>query len=346
MRAMMRMKRTLTVNDARNPWAGIGRPAEGDVLSMRRVDETLAFDFYWGRDAESRSLLVLRHSPPSATISRLPHLRGVEILQRPPERDGRVALVIRLLDNALLEVFRELCLDIINVARRAETEADAVARTVARMWRWHHLLRGGRGLLGAEEQMGIIGELMVIERYLIPALGAANAVDAWRGPLGAAQDFKCGRLLVEAKSRASKAANTVGVSSEHQLDCSPEESLFLHLSEIDSAGREEEGFTLTEIVSRVRNQIVAGGGNGERFDGLLGAAGFDAEDDYSGYRWVGGERAIYRVTGNFPRLVPGVLPREVHEVRYRVELSACGEWLVSPAALHSCLTGQQEENGA
>ena len=66
-----------------------------------------------------------------------------------------------------------------------------MSAALSRTWRWHHLLRGGRGtLLSPEEQKGLLGELFVLERLLLPRMDASSAVTAWRGPLGAPKDFE------------------------------------------------------------------------------------------------------------------------------------------------------------
>lgn len=59
--------------------------------------------------------------------------------------------------------------------------------------------------LSAEEQKGLIGELLVLERYLIPLFGPADATSAWVGPTGSPKDFECGRTAIEAKARRGAA---------------------------------------------------------------------------------------------------------------------------------------------
>ena len=92
-----------------------------------------------------------------------------------------------LLDSTQRDIFQTLCEDIISAAaRRPKSEAGAVSAALSRTWRWHHLLRGGRGtLLSPEEQKGLLGELFVLERLLLPRMDASSAVTAWRGPLAA-----------------------------------------------------------------------------------------------------------------------------------------------------------------
>ena len=84
-----------------------------------------------------------------------------------------------------------------------------VAEFLARTWRWHRLLQGSRdGRLGDEEQKGLIGELVVLERRLLrllPVLRALDAVRSWTGPLDTPRDFEISRIHVEAKARGRTA---------------------------------------------------------------------------------------------------------------------------------------------
>ena len=87
-----------------------------------------------------------------------------------------------------------------------------MSAALSRTWRWHHLLRGGRGtLLSPEEQKGLLGELFVLERLLLPRMDASSAVTAWRGPLGAPKDFEAARVAIEAKARRG-GATTVSLN--------------------------------------------------------------------------------------------------------------------------------------
>lgn len=321
-----------------SPWTEIGKPLDPARLNMRRVSEAFVFDFYWARDFSGHSLLVLRHSATSAPAGKLPQLRGVEIIRQRNSDDAKSGLVIRLLDATLEEIFLQLCRDILRCVEGAASESEAVARTVTRTWRWHHLLRGGAGLLSHEDQMGLIGELIVLEQYLLPSLDPARAVAAWCGPNGAAQDFKLAGVLVESKARVSSGANEVAISSEHQLNASSDD-MYLHLSVLDTTTDEgPEGFTVTDIAARVRGGLAGVPDALERFDALLAAAGFDFADDYSTQRWVGGERAVYHVIESFPRLIPSGLPPGIRNLRYWLDLSMCGDFLVSPSTLSKAIS--------
>ena len=329
-----------------DPWDDLAIPKDKTLISGRRVDETNKWDFYWGRDSDRRCLLLLRHAIPSAPRSRLPRLKGVEVFVEPGISGVKPSLVLRLLDSTLRDIFYRLCNDIIASASTAASETEAVAMTVARTWRWHHLLRGGGGgLLTAEEQKGLIGELLILERYGLALLPARNAVEGWLGPMGAPQDFVVGRTGVESKARATTTANEVVINSEYQLDDADLRALFLHISALDAAtSDDDEGFTVTAVACRIRDRLAASDELVvDRYNALLAAAGFRYDDDYSGTRWTGGERSIYRVEGAFPRLTKANLPSGISDVRYVLSVNECGAFLASPEALEAALTGESHD---
>lgn len=323
-----------------DPWQSLASPSDSTSITARRVGEAGKWDFYWGLDSGGHCLLVLRHDVASLPRERLPELKGIALLEEVPRDDDKPSLVFKLLDGSQRDIFHTLCMDIMSGAERARTEPEAVASAIVRTWRWHYLLRGGAGAkLSAELQKGLIGELLVLERYMLSALPPATALAAWKGPLGAAKDFTCGRVAIESKTRSSSTAATVIVSSEQQLDCTNLDDLFLHLSVLDPTPPEDDlGFTVTDVARRIRERVaVADAAAVDRLESLLAAAGFRFEDDYADARWSGGERAIYRVDGAFPRLTAALLPQSVSDVEYAVSLVACGDWLTRAAAIEGAL---------
>lgn len=324
-----------------DPWRGLSAPDSTTAVSALRVDPTNPWHLYWALDHDRRCLLVLRHGASAGPRQRLPHLREIEVRDEVLP-DGQPILVLRLLDPALRDVFHRLCTDIVGATLRCTSEAEAVDAAVARTWRWHHLLRGGGGgRLRAEEQKGLLGELLVLEQYLIPTLGPAAAIASWRGPLGASKDFVHHAVGVESKARGAAEAASVPISSELQLADEGLSHLFLHLCALDPATPGDEGaFTLPDVVERVRVALAtAGSAVLGRFEALLAAAGFLPEHDYSDAAWTGGERSVYRVAGDFPRLTPASVPAGVSAVRYLLALTGAGAHVVAPQILRSALAG-------
>ncbi len=325
-----------------DPWRDLTSPLSADALSARLVDANAPWRFYWARGLDRTPLLLLRHAAEASPKNPPPRLKGLEVTLAEPESDGGRVLALRLLDAAQREVFYLLCLDVIGAAANARNEAEAVALTVARTWRWHHLLRGGAdGRLSVEEQKGLIGELQVLEQLLLPQLNAADAVTAWLGPFGAPKDFEVGRIAIEAKARRGAATPFVAISSEHQLSTDGTDTLFLHVAELSQAADGTSGaFCLTEIAKRLHDAVArADQVAADLLEGRLIAAGFDWTDDYSDTVFVAGPPRMYRVSDGFPSITPAILGQGIERVRYSISLLTCEPFLVPADAARAAISG-------
>ena len=319
-----------------DPWEEIETPSFSDSITARRVDAELPWNFFWAKGSDGRVLLTLRHAIRSAPTTQLPRLRDLEVSLWPPDEEDTQLLVIKLVDSNQKEIFQVLCRDIMSAATRAESEAGAVAVTLMRTWRWHHLLRGGRStLLSPMEQMGLLGELLVLERLLLPHVDALSAVTAWRGPLGAPKDFEIARVGIEAKARRGGATPYISVGSENQLDESGVDQLYLHVAEFDQAPVDSpNGMTVADVVERIEDNLLSLDPSAcTSFEALLLAAGYRKEDDYSNFLWVEGATAIYSVTGDFPRIALSELRTGVSNVEYSVSLVECAPFETSADVL-------------
>lgn len=330
-----------------DPWEGLEPPPDADVINARRVDAKLPWNFYWARSSDRRCLLILGHKEESAPQNRLPVIKGIDVSLSDSDQQGQRMLTLKLHDSAQRDIFHRLCLDIVASASRANSEREAVELTLARTWRWHHLLRGGtRQKLSPEEQKGLIGELGVLQGLLLPVLSAFDAVAAWRGPLGAPKDFEIGRVCVEAKARRGAAEPYVLISSEHQLDLTGTDALFLHVVELAAAtDQSEDAFNVCGLANDIHQQIAGiDASAADHFDALLAAAGLNREEDYSDSRWIRGPDRLYRVDAGFPSVTPGQFPSGVSGVRYAVSLPDCEPWRVSSDEFRAALKGAGDGN--
>ena len=330
-----------------DPWSGISAPpAQASRISARRVTQETPWGLYWAVDADRNILLILQHGVTTRRSRRLPKLRGLRVEAQPAESGSDERIVIRLTDPEQRDIFLRFCRDIVEATILAQTEEQAVERFLARTWRWHRLLQGGRDKrLGDDEQRGLIGELVVLERHLLPVLGALDAVRCWTGPMGAPHDFEISRIHVEAKAQGS-ATPRVTISSEHQLESGNADRLFLHVTEVTTAAEGgPDALTVTDIATRIR-VVLAGRDMAavDLFEERLGAVVFDWTDDYSDKSWVVGQEALYEVRDGFPRITPAMVPGGVGNVRYMVALSACEDFRVVPASLPITVSGAANDS--
>ena len=331
--------RTMSSDD---PWAELARPTSIDAVSARRVDSDLRWGFFWGVSPDNHCLLLLRHRPESAPVSRLPRLRGVDMYETEGDEHGLRSLVLQLGDRAQREIFQRLCVDIVTSAGRAPTEREAVEAFLARTWRWHHLLRGGSdSRLSPEEQEGLIGELIVLSRIVLKLPALSAPISAWHGPTGAPKDFEIGRVCIEVKTHRGGATPTVEIHSEHQLDRTGVGALFLYVVNLTQQQTASQvGLTVTDYALTAQQAVAArDAGSVEAFETLLAAAGFRWEDNYSDSSWVEGEHRAFAVDQGFPSVVAASCPAGVSNVRYSLSLTQCAPYQVSTEAIFAALAG-------
>lgn len=255
-----------------DPWKGIAPPLAANAINAKRIDAELPWGYFWARGIDGKCLFVIQHSVEATPSSSLPRLQGVEVSDSEWLDGQSHILVFKLEESAQRDLFHQLCLDIMSCSSQAPTEREAVRLAIARTWRWHHLLRGGGNQrLSPEEQKGLIGELLVIERHLLPHLECADAIAAWGGPLGAPKDFAIGRVCIEVKTRRGAAAPHVKINSEAQLDDGGIGSLLLYVVDLDRAPSDAPAcFSLNDVAARVRDMIASlDQGALEVFEGML-----------------------------------------------------------------------------
>lgn len=304
-----------------DPWAEIGKA--GGSFTLRRVDASHPADFFWGRDGDGSCALVLVVDADTRVEEARPVLNGIKILEA-PDQDGKNAFVLVLKRDEDRELFRHLCEDIVAASRDKIGDQAFLASTIRRAWKWHSLLRGGANQrLGPQEQQGLIGELLFLER-LIKHLTPKAAIEAWRGPLDEPKDFAFLDRAVEVKARhVSKDA--VKISSEHQLQIIEGQQLSLAVVALSpSVADAPGGISLDSLVQRVREAVIAFDPSAdEGFDARLISAGYSTDYDYSDTWWVPVTTSAYAVGDGFPRIEATSLPEGVSLVTYWLRLDLC-----------------------
>lgn len=326
------------------PWATIAAPSAADAITARRVDADLKWDFFWGRAVDRKYLFALQHDDDAAPPGRLPNLRGIDITSVKPPSEQRRLLIFKLQDTAQAELFEKLCLDIVRATRASTTQKEAVAITLARTWRWHHLLRGGSiSKLNPEEQKGLIAELLVLERKVLPCFGPDASLGMWHGPLDAPKDFECVKICIEAKARRGAATPYIYISSASQLDRTGTDALFVFVLDLDLVPPgTTASFTVTDVARRIQTAITSSQSALAVFDKLLEAAGFQWEDDYSDFWWLEGQSRYYQVRDGFPAIAANDLSAGVSQVTYAVALPACALFAVAVDAITKALEATKD----
>ena len=286
------------------------------VAAQRRVTAEHACDLYADfTPPDQVGFVAISTDRPSLP----PQMRAI-ILERGERTDGRFSLRLILEHPALLPVFAALCQDIVT-STTVGVGPDTLAATVLeRLQRWRALLERDSAGLPETSLRGLIGELTVLDTRLLPTMTQQDAVHAWRGPLGASQDFLIGdgrRIEVKAVDRDADAVTVNGLA---QLDPGPDQ-LTLAVVRLQSTGPSAEGaITATRLVSRLRKALTADIDAAAMFETALASFGWHEHPSHDelAFRVVSIE--AYEVQDSFPRLTLHQVPRGVEEATYIASL--------------------------
>ena len=338
---MLTMTRACQMTSSGDPWSHI--PTHRFAVRVeRRADPEHPVDFYRARSTDGGYLFLLKN------ISRLqptttPVLRGVNVgFEKKP--DGTSELILELVDNEQISLFRALTQDFLNVtADLSETSSDIAAqRVMIRLERWQMLLRRQRtGVLSRQAIIGLVGELLFLRDKLLPTLGVEKALLAWRGPYRDEQDFAVTDYIIEIKTQLSTADQYLLISSESQLDDSSGKIAVCHQTLVSSPDHDEGAWTLNQLVEDLRGRCLAHSliAHDLLDAGLLGA-GYQTRSEYDEENWKPVIFRIFEVVDDFPRLVPAQLPAGVSNVRYRITLGVCDRFERTPDWLDGVILGR------
>ncbi len=304
---------TTTTMRIEDLWGTLRREA---VESQRRVDATHPFDLYADFEPPDRpGLILLCDERPNDA----PSLQAIGIERRRRE-DGRWSMRVFLEQPQLLNVFAELCRDIVEFTRHSARTALPSGLVLSRIERWRNLMQPEPAGLSRSQIRGLIGELLVLETEVLSQLSADQAVSSWTGPLGTSQDFRLpdGRKL-EVKA-IDRHADRVKINGLEQLD-SGGDPLQLVIVRLEDTGIDAEGaITAARLIARLRERLSQAPVALQAFEVLLAFVGWlDAFDSDSVV--VRHERTERHDVGEeFPRLIASIVPRGVTAATYEILL--------------------------
>lgn len=229
-------------------------------------------------------------------------------------------LAVSRKQSANLELFGEMIEDILAVLERSNrTESEHFRVVIDRISAWQRFMsREDDGILGAEAELGLLGELQILLLLIEAGVPASDAIDWWQGPADSLHDFVCPRGDIEVKSSTRVGPFSARVATVDQLDESLVQPLFLAAVQF---GLSASGFRLPDHIDSVRRLL------GEDEPTLLA---FEGKLFYAGYHQALASRyhrqfsyllaLFYEVTGTFPRLTKGTVPAGVVDTQYRIEI--------------------------
>jgi hypothetical protein len=297
----------------------------------RRVDPGHPQAWWWCIEPSGRYGLALYSVSGRELPSDLSELKGLNVAIRRQHSDGAHFLLLLLESGADWELFHTLCVDLVESTERATSPDNAVDVAITRLRRWRRFLSiGKKPGLTDEEVRGLLAELLFLRDELTTRVGIAAAIQGWSGPASHPQDFAIEDLAFEIKSHLISARQIIEITSLEQLE-STAPNLFLVVQDLSAAQASVAGsVTLAQLVKEIRELAdQAGQGIVDRFNDTVDGQGYEDGRKYGDIPFLDSGRRYFKVSENFPRIVRSEVPTEIPRVRYALDVSQCGRFLVS-----------------
>lgn len=251
---------------------------------------------------------------------KLPDGQGFSVDRVDPHGDGKTWIALARAPSGGAELFATMVADVAG-ALDAETGADETRLLrifIGRVRAWQEFMRKGAPTISAEEEVGLIGELIALASLIDAGLPAAIACAAWLGPVDGLRDFEIGTGGIEVKCTLSAVGFPARIGSLDQLDDSARQPLFvagLRLRQVES------GLALPDFVENMRD-VVRGDEEAERVlsERLVSAGYFDAHASRYSRRFVHVAARVVEIGPAFPRLTLARVPAGITKASYEIDL--------------------------
>jgi hypothetical protein len=259
----------------------------------------------------------------TSVISRnekLPEGLGFHVTRVNSEQDGLVWLALTKSPNGNLELFSAMVSDVLQAILATGTGDHSVELRafLGRIRAWQEFMRKGAVPLSAENEVGLVGELTVLEKMLEVGMAPEAAIRAWSGPLDGLRDFELGYGAIEVKTTVASAGLVAKIGSLEQLDDTNCKPIFLGAVKYALT---ESGQTLPEKISAISARLESDPITLSEFDDRVLAAGyFPAHSPQYHRRFSLRDIAILEIGENFPRLIHGNVKPGVISARYEINI--------------------------
>lgn len=306
----------------KNVWEELLTPDVGN-FSLRRVNAECLFDVFFAKDADNRYMLLFVTEESIPNIKKL-KLNGIDISVM--DFQNRYALKLTLSENNDWQIFANICSDLCDFILPCKKGSEAVQKFYSRLLYWQYFLKRNRRecILSEEEQAGLIGELLFINKFLFPKYDAESIVNFWTGIDKDVQDFYINDHRIEVKTCRSPAKNEVTISSAQQLynkNCKIVLSVF-YLG--PSHKTTPNAFSLFSLATEIAEKLKQSSLNAyDMFIQKLCQMGMDLSEQYDDKYFLCNTIKHFDVNDNFPKITPDMIAESITKVVYKIDLNSC-----------------------
>lgn len=316
------------MRDLRAAWRALAGGGEGEGWKTIHVGILAPCALLAGRRLPGDEEAVLLGFRNIGTVpeSHLPQGQGFEVCRVPGDRMGgdRFWMALARRPSGSPELFAMMAEDVVRMLESGTAgEEGLIYRFLARIRAWQDFMERHReGVLSPEGELGLFGELVLLESLIVAGMSAGNVLDGWQGPMDGLQDFRLGSGGIEVKTTLSAAGFPATITSLEQLDDSLCRPLFLAAVRL---GLDATGISLPDMAGVIREKLRGNQSALDTFEVRLVQAGLlgMAADQYSRrFRHV--SSAILLVDEGFPHITRANIHLAIRKARYEIDLDLAG----------------------
>jgi hypothetical protein len=278
------------------------------------------------RYPENEEVLLAGFSIRPPGQSDLPQARGFSVSRVGDDAagDALVWIGIARTPAASMEMFTIMAADLLesDASIGDVSELRAYHSFVSRIRSWQQFMERPRDRkLSESEEIGLFGELKVVQRLIRSGRPASEVLRMWKGPANGLRDFSLGTVDLEVKSTISPNGFPARIASLEQLDDADDRTIYLLAQRfaLDASGQ-----SLPELIEEVRQDL--GEGDELSFGRSLLMVGYEGAfaDEYV-RRFIDADVRAYRMDEHFPRLARSAVPLAIKSAKYDLDLDLVGD---------------------
>lgn len=314
-----------------SPWKNLTRPESSTGYSSTLCNPEHPFYFYWSKDFEGLNTFRFMGEFPSEIVERAPSMTGIKV--RTGIEGDRSHITLTVENNDDSQIFYYLSKSLMDATEILPIGKDSSAARVilTHLGRWQKILKNkGSKLLNLNKQVGLFGELMILDNIFLENLNADEAVACWTGPHGHEQDFEYGTSLVEVKTSRTSSDKKIKISSADQLDTVSGEITLVHQTVGVFENKPPESLSLNQKVQQLNEKISNLSMSAlDSFNISLLMYGYEEHPEYHKHHFAPAFRNYYSVEGDFPRIQASDLNDGLIIVSYSILIDSCNNHSIS-----------------
>lgn len=283
-----------------------------------RVSTDHVLELYIGLDEKGRKSIELRSA---FNPRKVKGTSAIEVNQY----DNQKYKTIRfsLTDEEISGLFYTFCDDLIEQTRELTDEKGGYNAIVVRFHQWKKMfVSSKKDFLNEAQIMGLIGELLFMRDQLSKRIGLPEALRSWSGQELTHKDFSYGDTWSEVKT-IRRSSQVVHISSLEQLDSEHDGELAVYALEKMSA--EYNGITLNKLIVNISNRF-SDSDDRDLFMSKVALQGYEYHNYYDDFVFELIYCKNFRVSEDFPKLIPGDVPEAVLKATYDIDLNKITEF--------------------